>query len=60
MSTTTLSCGLCGCSIDAAPDTDISGTLLCQRCSAVPVLVAAYREGRARLRATADAGEVAA
>ncbi len=59
MISTILSCAICERSIDAAPGTDVSGTLLCHKCSSVPVLVAAYREGRARLRAAADAGEVA-
>ncbi len=45
-------CGLCKCETDAPPVA--SGTVLCARCAAVPVLVAAYREGRARLAEFVD------
>jgi hypothetical protein len=42
-----LFCGVCERPIRAAPGT--VGVVLCSECAAYPVLVAAFREGRARL-----------
>lgn len=47
----TTSCGICEHAINAAPPV-ASGTVLCAQCAASQVLVAAYREGRARLAET--------
>jgi hypothetical protein len=54
--TAALSCGVCERPINAPPGT--TGTVLCPLCAAEPVLVAAFREGRARLveRLQAEAG----
>ena len=45
--TAALACGVCERPIAAPPGT--TGTVLCPLCAAEPVLVAAFREGRARL-----------
>ena len=46
-----LSCAVCERGIAPHPDVDRSGTVLCAACAAAPQLVAAFREGRARLAA---------
>ena len=58
----TLWCAICERAVlpavlgDALPDTRV---FLCARCAANPVLVGAFREGRARLAGeVADAGKV--
>jgi uncharacterized Zn finger protein (UPF0148 family) len=45
--TATLACGVCERPINAPSGT--TGTVLCPLCAAEPVLVAAFKEGRARL-----------
>ena len=45
--TAALSCGVCERPINAPPGT--TGTVLCPLCAAEPVLVAAFKEGRAWL-----------
>ena len=45
--TAALACGVCERPINAPPGT--TGTVLCPLCAAEPVLVAAFKEGRARL-----------
>jgi hypothetical protein len=40
-------CEICERNINAAPGT--SGVVLCLECASLPVLVAAFREGRVRL-----------
>jgi len=54
--TAALSCGVCERPVNAPPGT--TGTVLCRDCASFPVLVAAFREGRARLveRLQAEAG----
>jgi hypothetical protein len=54
--TAALACGVCERPINAPPGT--TGTVLCPLCAAEPVLVAAFKEGRARLaeRLQAEAG----
>ena len=50
-----LSCGVCERPVNAPPGT--TGTVLCRDCASFPVLVAAFREGRARLaEARTEAG----
>jgi hypothetical protein len=44
-----LSCGVCERPVNASPGTDTTGTVLCRDCASFPVLVAAFKEGRARL-----------
>jgi hypothetical protein len=45
--TAALACGVCERPINAPPGT--TGTVLCPLCAAEPVLVAAFKEGRAWL-----------
>jgi hypothetical protein len=53
---TALACGVCERPVAAPPGT--TGTVLCRECASFPVLVAAFREGRARLlEARDDAAE---
>jgi len=45
--TAALACGVCERPVNAPPGT--TGTVLCRECASFPVLVAAFKEGRARL-----------